>query len=120
MPHGASGTPRSASRTFGVRLHAVSDPASGRYRWHLTAANGRVIAVSAQPFEQPAAARAAYQVVATIVDTLSVVVTHPAGRLGWMWTASDDAGVVVASSARAYERRATCQRSYEQFLRALR
>jgi uncharacterized protein YegP (UPF0339 family) len=101
-------------------LHTVSDPTSGRYRWHLTAANGRVIAMSALPFEAPAAARAAFHLVATIVDTLSVVVTHPAGRLGWMWIASDDAGVVVANSARTYERRATCQRSYEQFLRVLR
>lgn len=119
MAHGAVDAARSAMRTLGIRLHTVSDPRSARYRWQLTAANGRVIAMSQTTFDAPAGALSAFEAVCEAAGTLGVVVTHPAGRLGWTWLASDETGDVVACSARTYERRATCQRSYEQFLRTL-
>lgn len=119
MSHGAADASRPAMRTLGIRLHTVSDPRSGKYRWQLTAANGRVIAMSGVTYDDPTAAVTAFQAVSEQAGSLTVVVTHPAGRLGWEWLASDPTGDPVACSARAYERRATCQRSYEQFLRAL-
>jgi uncharacterized protein YegP (UPF0339 family) len=119
MSHSAANSSRPAMRTFGIRLHTVSDPRSAKYRWQLTAANGRVIAMSGGTFDEPASAVSAFEATCEVVDRLTVVVTHPAGRLGWTWLASDETGQVVASSARTYERRATCQRSYEQFLRAV-
>jgi uncharacterized protein YegP (UPF0339 family) len=119
MSHGAGNASRSAMHTLGIRLHTISDSRSGKYRWQLTAANGRVIAMSGVTFGDPAVALSAFKTVSEAAETLSVVVTHPAGRLGWEWLASDVTGTAVASSARTYERRATCQRSYEQFLRAL-
>lgn len=119
MSQSAADASRPAMRTQRVRLHTVSDSRSVGYRWQLTAANGRTIAVSGGPFDDPATAVRAFEATCELVDRLSVVVMHPAGRLGWTWLASDEAGTVVARSARAYERRATCQRSYEQFLHAL-
>jgi uncharacterized protein YegP (UPF0339 family) len=119
MSHGAADASRPALRTLRIRLHTISDPRSAKYRWQLTAANGRVIAMSGVTFDDPAAALSAFKTVSEAAEALNVVVTHPAGRLGWEWLASDEHGAAVASSARTYERRATCQRSYEQFLRAL-
>ncbi|UUU31304.1 hypothetical protein JIX56_16115 [Streptomyces sp. CA-210063] len=89
--------------------------ARGRFGWRLVASNGRSVAVSPAVHESHARCRAAFMRVCGLHATLGGGIQHTAEGSGWVWFVWDGGGRSVATSARTYERHATCRASYERF-----
>ncbi|MBB4793470.1 MULTISPECIES: hypothetical protein [Streptomyces] len=87
----------------------------GRFGWRLVASNGRSLAVSATAHESHERCRAAFTAMCARHAMAGGGVQHTAEGGGWVWFVWDGGGRPVATSARAYERHATCRASYERF-----
>ncbi|MFE3514766.1 hypothetical protein [Streptomyces sp. NPDC059166] len=103
----------------GVRCRIDMD-AEGRYGWRVIAQNGRAVAVSPRAFGAYADCRAAFDDLRKEFTGQTGVVQHTATGNGWVWLLRRADGRPTAISARAYERRSTCQAAFERFLRLLR
>lgn len=90
----------------------------GAFGWRVVAANGRALAVSVGVFADPAASQADFDELVGQRD-LTREVTHPQGGVGWTWLAIGLDSRALACAPRMFERRATCLRSYQQFVETL-
>jgi uncharacterized protein YegP (UPF0339 family) len=89
--------------------------ARGAYGWRLIAQNGRVVAVSAEAYEDYGACRDAFEVLCAGHAGMAGGVQHAPDGAGWMWLLRDAGGAPAAVSGRAYERHSTCRSAYERF-----
>ncbi|MDI2132875.1 hypothetical protein [Yinghuangia seranimata] len=93
--------------------------AERRVRWRMVAPNGRVIARSARGHASAETCRAELDGLRARIAGLRPLMGRADGGRGWCWSLAVDGGVVVALSARTYERLESCQISYDRFVRAL-
>ncbi|MFC8825908.1 hypothetical protein ACFT9I_11190 [Streptomyces sp. NPDC057137] len=89
--------------------------ADGTYSWRVVAQNGRVVAVSARPFQEYGNCRRSFEALCRGRAQLAGAVQHTPGGNGWMWLLRDAEGGVVAVSARPYERHSTCRAAGQRF-----
>ncbi|HSA50577.1 MAG TPA: hypothetical protein VLH10_10770 [Yinghuangia sp.] len=103
-------------RTARYDVHLDADH---RVRWRMVAPNGRVIACSARGHTNASACRIELDTLRERIGQLRPLMGRADGGRGWCWSLAIDGGVVVALSARTYERLESCQISYDRFVRAL-
>ncbi|MFC8075659.1 hypothetical protein ACFUN8_08955 [Streptomyces sp. NPDC057307] len=89
--------------------------ADGTYGWRVVAQNGRVVAVSARPFQEYDNCRSSFEALCRGRAQLAGAVQHTPGGNGWMWLLRNAEGGVVAVSARPYERHSTCRAAGQRF-----
>ncbi|WP_330175781.1 hypothetical protein OG875_21115 [Streptomyces sp. NBC_01498] len=112
VSEGGSQGERSDAGGARCRIHVDAD---GGYNWRVVAQNGRVVAVSAQPFGEYGHCRSAFEKLCRTHVELTGAVQHTAGGNGWMWLLRDGDDTVVAVSARPYERHSTCRSAWQRF-----
>ncbi|MFG1808969.1 hypothetical protein [Streptomyces sp. NPDC049040] len=91
----------------------------GLYEWRLKAPNGRVVAVSPAHFRT---AQDAVSACAALRDDGAdhlARILHEKKGIGWVWTVPGPHGRPLARSPRAYERYATCQGAFRNFIALL-